>query len=551
VQADGENGSLIRTGLTTRETAGKRVPRPTYLTAPGAKPYSETTMSAAQADEHASDYVGVNECLSRRFVGMSHHVKERLMTQPGTGTNPLRVAIIGAGPSGFYVAEHLLQQQDYVIEIDLFDRLPTPYGLVRGGVAPDHQKIKSVTKIYEKIALHPRLRFYGGVEFGTHLPRSLCRRLYHQIVYTTGAQTDRQMGIPGEDLHGSHPATAFVAWYNGHPDFRDLTFDFSHPSAAVVGVGNVAVDIARILCRTTDELAKTDIADYALEALSHSNIKNVYMLGRRGPAQAAFTNPELRELGELAGADVWVPPAEAALDDLSQAALDASQDRATARKVAMISDYSTRKGSDKPRKLVLRFLVSPRELYGDEADRVTGMHIVRNELYATDDGALRPRATDVFEDLAVGLVFRSVGYQGVPLPDVPFDTRRYTIPNEKGRVLNPETSQPVIGEYVSGWIKRGPSGVIGTNKPDALETVRCMLEDLQSGSVLAPDTPSPEAAAQQIREQQPLYVSFEDWLRLDAIEMKQGKIAGRPRVKFTRVEEMLSALQKVPVASHQ
>lgn len=466
------------------------------------------------------------------------------MTQPGTETNPLRVAIIGAGPSGFYVAEHLLQQQDYVVEIDLFDRLPTPYGLVRGGVAPDHQKIKSVTKTYEKTAQHARFRFYGGVEFGTDLPLSLCRRLYHQVVYATGAQTDRQMGIPGEELYGSHPATAFVAWYNGHPDFRDLTFDFSHESAAVVGVGNVAVDVARILCRTTDELAKTDIADNALEALSESKIKNVYMLGRRGPAQAAFTNPELRELGELAGADVWIPPEEAALDDLSQAALDANPDRATSRKVTMIGDYAKRTEADKPRKLVLRFLVSPEELYGNEAQQVTGMRLVHNELYATDNGGLRPRATEKFEDLSVGLVFRSVGYQGVPLPDVPFETRWYTIPNDKGRVLDPETSQPVLGEYAAGWIKRGPSGVIGTNKPDALETVRCMLEDLASGTVLAPDMPSPEAAAQQLRERQPAYVSFEDWLRLDTLEVEQGKAAGRPRVKFTRVADMFSALDK-------
>ncbi len=471
------------------------------------------------------------------------------MTQPGTEANPLRVAIVGAGPSGFYVAEHLLQQQDYVVEIDLFDRLPTPYGLVRGGVAPDHQKIKSVTRTYEKTAQHPRMRFYGGVEFGTDLPRALCRRLYHQIVYTTGAQTDRQMGIPGEDLQGSHPATAFVAWFNGHPDFRDLTFDFSHESAAVVGVGNVAVDVARILCRTTDELAKTDIADYALEALSQSQIKNVYMLGRRGPAQAAFTNPELRELGELAGADLRVPLAEATLDDLSQAALDANPDRTTSRKVAMIEDYAKREATDKARQLVLRFLVSPEELYGNEAHQVTGMRLVHNELYATEDGGLRPRATDVREDLSVGLVFRSVGYQGVPLPDVPFDTRRYTIPNEKGRVMHAETSQPVTGEYVSGWIKRGPSGVIGTNKPDALETVRCMLEDLQSGDVLTPDSPSPEVAEQRIREQRPLYVSFEDWLRLDALEVEQGKSEGRPRVKFTRVEDMLSALDKVSASS--
>jgi len=316
----------------------------------------------------------------------------------------------------------------------------------------------------------------------------------------------------------------------------------------VVGVGNVAVDVARILCRTIDELAKTDIADYALEALSQSQIKEVYMLGRRGPAQAAFTNPELRELGELAGADVWVPPAESTLDPLSQAALDASQDRATARKVAMISDYATHERTDKERQLVLRFLVSPEEIYGNRANQVTGMRIVHNELYATEDGALRPRATDVFEDLSVGLVFRSVGYQGVPLPDVPFDSRRYTIPNQKGRVLNPETSQPVLGEYVSGWIKRGPSGVIGTNKPDALETVRCMLEDLQSGNILTPDTPSLEAAEQWIREQQPLYVSFNEWQQLDAIEVKKGKIAGRPRVKFTRVAEMLSALHKTPAS---
>lgn len=470
------------------------------------------------------------------------------MTQPGTETNPLRVAIIGAGPSGFYVAEHLLQQQDYVVEIDLFDRLPTPYGLVRGGVAPDHQKIKAVTKTYEKTAQHPRVRFYGGVEFGTDLPLALCRRLYHQVVYTTGAQTDRQMGIPGEDLLGSHPATAFVAWYNGHPDFRDLTFDFSHESAAVVGVGNVAVDVARILCRTTDELAKTDIADYALEALSQSKIKEVHMLGRRGPAQAAFTNPELRELGQLEGADLWIPPAEATLDDLSQAALEANPDRATSRKVTMIGDYSKRTEADKERKLVLRFLVSPEELYGDEAKRVTGMRLVHNELYATDDGSLRPRATEKVEDLAVGLVFRSVGYQGVPLPDVPFDTRRYKIPNDKGRVLDPETSQPVLGEYAAGWIKRGPSGVIGTNKPDALETVRCMLEDIPNGGVLTPDLSSPEAAEQQLRERQPAYVSFADWLRLDAIEVEQGKPLGRPRVKFTRVEDMLSALDKTPTS---
>lgn len=466
------------------------------------------------------------------------------MTQPGTDTMPLRVAIIGAGPSGFYAAEHLLHQSQFTAEIDMFDRLPTPYGLVRGGVAPDHQKIKSVVRTYEKIASHPRFRFYGCVEFGRHVTREDLHRFYHQIVYTTGAQTDRRMNIPGEDLCGSHPATEFVAWYNGHPDFCDLQFDFSQERAAVVGVGNVAVDVARILCRTPDELATTDIADYALDALRHSCIKEVYMLGRRGPAQAAFSNPELKEMGELAGADIVVRPEEATLDQYSQAALDASQDRSTIRKVEMLQAYAARSGSDKSRKLHLRFLVSPVELLGDAARQVVGMRLVHNELYATDAGTLRPQATDVEESLDVGLVFRSVGYQGVPLPDVPFDERWGVIVNQQGRVLDPTTSEPIVGEYTAGWIKRGPSGVIGTNKPDALETVQCMLADVSQNALLAPSHPEFTAAEQCIRERQPLYMSFDDWRQLDALEVAQGEATGRPRVKFTRVEEMYKALGK-------
>jgi ferredoxin--NADP+ reductase len=477
---------------------------------------------------------------------MAERTKEHQMTQPGTETTPLRVAIIGAGPSGFYVAEHLLQQSDCAVEIDLFDRLPTPYGLVRGGVAPDHQKIKSVTRVYEKTASDSRVRFYGNVEFGSHFTVEEFRTLYHQIVYTTGAQTDRRLNVPGEDLIGSHPATEFVAWYNGHPDFRDLQFDFSHECAAVVGVGNVAVDVARILCRTPEELAKTDIADYALDALRQSRIKEVYMLGRRGPTQAAFTNPELKELGELVGADLWIPPEEAALDELSRASLEASQDRSTARKVEMIQAYAGRASTGKPRKLSLRFLVSPVELIGNAAGEVAGMRLVRNKLYATGDGSLRPRATDEFEEFPVGLVFRSVGYLGVPLPGVPFREDWGVILNEKGRVLDPETSAPLVGEYTSGWIKRGPSGVIGTNKPDALETVQCMLEDAGQGRVLTPTHPDPAEAEHRIRDRQPQYVSFEDWLRLDALEVEQGQGLGRPRVKFTRVEEMLEALEKTP-----
>jgi len=455
---------------------------------------------------------------------------------------PLRVAIIGAGPTGFYVADHLLRKPGVTVEVDMFDRLPTPYGLVRLGVAPDHQKIKFVTNAFDKVAASPGFRFFGGVDFGKHVTLADLKTHYHQIVYCTGAQTDRRMGIPGEDLAGSHPATEFVAWYNGHPDYRDCVFDLSQESVAVVGVGNVAVDVVRILCRTPEELATTDIADYALEALKKSRVKEVYLLGRRGPAQAAFTNPEIRELGELPDADISADPAEVELDPLSRAAVERSQDRATAKKVEILREYAQRPAAGRSRRLVLRFLVSPVELIGDDAGRVAAMRLVRNELYATSTGALQPRATDRFETIPVGLVFRSVGYRGVPLASVPFNESWGVILNDKGRVLDPGTKQPLVGEYTAGWIKRGPTGVIGTNKPDAAETVECMFEDLALGAVLEPAHPEAAEADALVRQRQPSFVSYADWLKLDAIEVAQGRAQGRPRVKLTSVEEMLAAL---------
>src|SRR5713226_7767354 len=438
------------------------------------------------------------------------------MAQAGTQAQALRVAIIGAGPTGYYAADHLLRQDRVTVEVDMYDRLPTPYGLVRLGVAPDHQKIKSVTAAFDKVAAHPRFRFFGGVEFGKDLTLADLRAHYHQILYCTGAQTDRRMGIPGEDLRGSHPATEFVAWYNGHPDYTDSEFDLSVERAVGVGVGNVAVDVARILCRTREELAATDIADYALEALSRSRIREVYLLGRRGPAQAAFTNPEIKELGELAGADIKVDPREVELDPLSRAALAQAPDPATTKKVEILQAYANRVLSGKPRKLIIRFLVSPVELIGNDAGEVTAIKLVRNELYQTPTGTLQPRAIDQFETLPVGLVFRSVGYRGVALPGVPFNDSWGVILNEKGRVLDAVSNQPVVGEYTGGWIKRGPSGVIGTNKPDAAETVVCMLEDLAKGAVLTPAAPDAATA----------------------------EALGRPRVKFTRLDDILAALRE-------
>ena len=462
--------------------------------------------------------------------------------QLGTAARPLRVVIVGAGPTGYYAADHLLKQPGLVVEIDMLDRLPTPYGLVRAGVAPDHQKIKSVTAAFDKVAAHPRFRFYGSVELGKDVSVEDLRAYYHQIFYATGAQTDRRMGIPGEDLRNSHPATEFVAWYNGHPDFRDLEFDLAQERAVVVGVGNVAVDVARILCRSPEELARTDIADHALEALRKSRIKEVYLLGRRGPAQAAFTNPEIKELGELADADIAVVPEEVQLDELSRAALERTPDRATAKKVEILQDYAQRSPAGKSRRLTLRFLVSPTELVDDGTGAVGAVRLVRNTLYATATGTLQPKATDVTEELRAGLVFRSVGYRGVPLPGVPFNESWGVILNDKGRVLDAQAKTPVRGEYTAGWIKRGPSGVIGTNKPDAAETVTCMMEDLAAGATLDPEHPAPDAADRFLRERQPRCVSYQDWQRLNEIEMAKGRPQGRPRVKFTRVEDMLAAL---------
>jgi len=471
------------------------------------------------------------------------------MTAIGTPSAPLRVAIIGSGPAAFYAAEHFFKQSAVVVDVDMYDRLPTPHGLVRYGVAPDHAKIKTVTRAYDAIAGHARFRFYGNVDFGSHVTLADLQHHYHQVVFATGAQTDRRMGIPGEDLAGSHPATEFVAWYNGHPDYRDHQFDLSVERAAVVGVGNVAIDVARILVRTPEELVKTDIAAHALEALRESRVQEVFLLGRRGPAQAAFTNPEVKEIGEMADADVSVRPEEVALDPLSQAQLEASGDRMLAKKVEILQGYAVRTPQGRDRRLHVRFLVSPVELVADPQGRVCRMRLVRNTLVASTSGTLNATATGEFEDLDVGLVFRSVGYRGVALPGVPFHEKWGVIPNDKGRVLDGEGGAPVTGLYAAGWIKRGPSGVIGTNKPDSVETVTAMLEDVAAGRHWQPAHPQVEAAEALVRLRQPLVVTYPDWRRLDALELANGQAVGRPRLKFATVDEMTAALDRTTTSS--
>ena len=461
----------------------------------------------------------------------------------GTKDTPLRVAVIGSGPSGFYAAEHLQEQEHLVIQVDMYDRLPTPFGLVRGGVAPDHQKIKSVTRVYDKIADHPEFRFYGNVEMGRDLTHADLSAYYHAIIYAVGARTDRRMGIPREHLPGSHSATEFVGWYNAHPDFRHLGFDLSSERAVVVGNGNVAMDLARILASPPELLAATDIAEHALEQLAGSRIREIHVLGRRGPAQASFTNKELKELGELPGVDVVVDPADLELGPQVEAHLVAEPNRTRDRNLEILREYAARPATGAPRRIVLHFLASPVEILGSE--RVEALVVVHNELYESEDGSMRPQPTDRRTTLPVGLVFRAIGYQGVPLPGIPFDAMAGVIPNQAGRIIDPRTGEPVTGEYVVGWIKRGPRGIIGTNKPDSQETVRMLLDDLAQGRLHKEEVPTRAVLERLLAERRHDFVSYDDWQLIDLLEQERGRASGdRPRVKFSRVEEMLHALQE-------
>jgi ferredoxin/flavodoxin---NADP+ reductase len=414
----------------------------------------------------------------------------------------------------------------------MIERLPTPWGLVRLGVAPDHPKLKTVSRAFERIAAKPGFRFFGNVEVGRDLTHTDLSRLYDAVIYAFGAQSDRRLGVPGEDLAGSWSATEFVAWYNGHPDYQELPFDLNVDRAVVVGNGNVALDVARMLALTPEELAPTDTTDPAIEAIGSSTVREILIVGRRGPAQASWTTQELKEMGELAGADVEVDAAE-----LEGAVGD---DTNTQRNLEVLREFASRERTDKPVLIRFLFFRSPVALHGDQ--RVESIELVRNRL-EDRDGRLVAVPTDKHETLECGLVFRSVGYRGLALPDLPFDERRGTIQNERGRVAG----EPAA--YCAGWIKRGPTGIIGTNKKDAAETVAALLEDLEQGRLVHRDEFSADGPEVVLLERGVSSVVYAGWTSIDAHERTAGEKLGRPRVKLRTWDDLLQAAERVAAPS--
>jgi ferredoxin--NADP+ reductase len=448
----------------------------------------------------------------------------------------MRVAIIGSGPAGFYAAEALLKRADAVVDVDMFDRLPTPYGLVRGGVAPDHLKIKTVIRVFATTAARPTFRFLGNVRLGRDVTVEELRRHYHQIVYATGNEADRRLGIPGEGIARCTPATVFVGWYNGHPDYRHAKIDLSVHRVAVVGNGNVAVDAARILLRTSAELEKTDIAAHALEALRNSQVREVFILGRRGPEQASFTPAELKELGKMEAADPVIAPGELAGCVGWESTGNADKDK----NLKILRSFAAQQPRAKAKKLHLRFLVSPTEVIADAAGNVAGLALEKNRLEARPDGTVAARGTGEIEVLEVGMVLPAIGYAAERIAGVPYDEKARVIANEDGRVVDPASRAVIANEYVVGWARTGPQGLIGEHKRASAHVVGHMIAD---GAELATRAlPDRDAIVSLLRERGLQVVSFNDWKQLDDVEVVRGARRGAPRDKIVDVEAMLAVL---------
>ncbi len=456
------------------------------------------------------------------------------MSVLGTPGRPLRVAIVGSGPSGFYTAEALLKQ-NLDIKVDMFDKLPAPFGLVRYGVAPDHLKIKNVTKIFEKTAGNPKFSFFGNVTVGKNISVIELSKFYDAVVFAYGAESDRHLGIKGEDLAGSYTATEFVAWYNGHPDFQDHHFDFSHEVAVIVGNGNVAMDVARILCKTPEELKNTDITQNALDALAESKIKEVHMYGRRGPVQAAFTAAEIREMGELADCYPVIDPRDLQLNESSQKEQEDPANAGRKKNYGIMQGFLSIDPHGRKRKFVMHFGRSPVEIIGKGR-----VERVKFEINKLEGGPNKQKVKGVgqFEEIDCGIFFRSVGYTGIPIQGLSFSAQTGVVPNHSGRVM--DSGQIFTGWYVAGWIKRGAIGIIGTNKPDAEETVKSLLEDIER---LKPcEIPSTGEMVKFLTGREVKVVTFEDWKKIDAAEIQRGAKLGKPREKFASVTAMFSVI---------
>ena len=462
------------------------------------------------------------------------------MSQLGSEKNPLRVAIVGSGPSGFYAAESLIKS-DIDIKVDMLERLPSPYGLVRSGVAPDHPKLKQAILLYDKIAQSPEFNLIANVTVGEDISVDELRDSHHAIIFTCGAESDRRLGIPGEDLAGSYTATEFVAWYNGHPDYRDRQFDLSNEVAVIIGQGNVAADVARILSKTVDELKHTDIAEHALDALAESKIKDIYVIGRRGPAQAKFTPKELREFGELEHCDAVVDSTELELNKASHIELEEKSNIGSKKIYDLFQKYSSQTisgpaSSRKARRCHFQFLRSPVELLGNS--KLERVRIEHNQL-SGDPFKQSARGSGKFYELETGILFRSIGYRGIPMQGVPFHDGWGVFPNVDGRIT--ENDEIVPQFYTAGWIKRGPSGIIGTNRACSVATVNSLLADLDtlnSGDQKA----GAETLYSVLDSRNVRYINYQEWKSIDTTEVERGQTKGKPREKITYVKEMLELL---------
>lgn len=453
-------------------------------------------------------------------------------TPGGRNERAARVAVIGSGPAGVYAADTLLKS-GHAVTVDVIDALPTPFGLVRYGVAPDHLKIKSVARTLTAVLEDERARFIGNVAFGTDLSLEDLRRYYDATIFATGSPYDRRLGVPGEDLPGSHAAAEFVAWYSGHPGYPP-DFPLEAREVAVIGAGNVALDVARFLAKGAEGLAHTDVPDPVLTALRATDVRDIHLIARRGPAEAKFTLVELREMGELPDTDVVVHPEELEIDAAGEQAMAAR--RPTQKMVELFRTWSQRPLTGASRRVHFRFLRSPVEITGP--DRVQAVRLEAAHL----DGGAHPVRTGEFETLPAQLVVRSIGYRGSALPELPFDEATATVPDDAGRVLDADGT-PVPGLYVAGWIKRGPTGVIGTNRSDAAETAHSLLADAEAGKLPAATEPDPDAVTARLADSGTAYVTWNGWLRIDAYEGDLGRLLGRDRAKTADLATMIAAVQ--------